>query len=58
MRQFLSVAVPVLGNFVAWALISFLPVHSLIIFALVIMSGLLMIWALSHFARAHKNPST
>jgi hypothetical protein len=58
MRQFLSVAVPVVGNFVAWALITLLPVRSLIIFALVITSGLLMIWALAHFARTNKNPST
>ena len=47
------------GNFVAWALISMLPVHSLIIFALVITSGVLMIWALAHFAKTKdKDPST
>jgi len=51
MRQILSVAIPVIGNFVLWALISYLPVHSTIIFALVIIVGILMIWALSHFAR-------
>ncbi len=52
MRQILSVAIPVLGNFVLWALISYLPVHSTIIFALVIIVGILMIWSLSHFARS------
>ena len=51
MRQILSVAIPVLGNFVLWALISKLPVHSTIIFALVIIVGILMIYSLSHFAR-------
>ncbi len=52
MRQILSVGIPVIGNFVLWALISYLPVHATIIFALVIIVGLLMIWALSHFARS------
>jgi len=51
MRQILSVGIPVIGNFVLWALISKLPVHSTIIFALVIIVGILMIWSLSHFAR-------
>ncbi len=51
MRQLLAVGVPVIGNFVLWALISKLPVHSTIIFALVIAVGILMIWSLSHFAR-------
>jgi hypothetical protein len=51
MRQLLAVGVPVIGNFVLWALISKLPVHSTIIFGLVILVGILMIWSLSHFAR-------
>ena len=51
MRQLLSVAIPVIGNFVLWALITRLPVHSVIIFALVIGVGILMIYFLSHFAR-------
>jgi hypothetical protein len=51
MRQLLSVGIPVIGNFVLWALISKLPVHSTIIFALVIFVGILMIYTLSHFAR-------
>ncbi len=51
MRQLLAVGVPVIGNFVLWALISKLPVHSTIIFALVIAVGILMIYSLSHFAR-------
>ncbi len=51
MRQLLAVGVPVIGNFVLWGLISKLPVHSTIIFALVILVGILMIWSLSHFAR-------
>ncbi len=51
MRQILSVGIPVIGNFVLWALITKLPVHSLIIFTLVILVGILMIYSLSHFAR-------
>ncbi len=51
MRQLLAVGVPVIGNFVLWGLISKLPVHSTIIFALVIAVGILMIYSLSHFAR-------
>jgi hypothetical protein len=51
MRQILAVGIPVIGNFVLWALITMLPVHSLIIFALVILVGILMIYSLSHFAR-------
>jgi len=51
MRQILSVGIPVIGNFVLWALITKLPVHSLIIFALVIGVGILMIYSLSRFAR-------
>ncbi len=51
MRQLLAVGVPVIGNFVLWALVTKLPVHSTIIFALVIIIGILMIYSLSHFAR-------
>ncbi len=51
MRQILSVGIPVIGNFVLWAVITKLPVHSLIQFALVIAVGILMIYSLSHFAR-------
>ncbi len=51
MRQFFYVGVPVLGNFILWALISYLPVHATVVFALVTVVGILMIWALSHFAR-------
>lgn len=58
MRQILSVGIPVIGNFVLWALISKLPVHSTIIFALVIIVGILMIWSLSHFARRPSGDSS
>lgn len=50
MRQLLSVGIPVIGNFVLWSLITKLPVHSLIQFALVIVVGILMIYSLSRFA--------
>jgi len=39
-------------------LITKLPVHSLIIFALVIGVGILMIYSLSHFARRPSNGSS
>ncbi len=58
MRQILAVGVPVIGNFVLWALISYLPVHATIIFALVIIVGILMIWSLSHFARMSNQGSS
>jgi hypothetical protein len=58
MRQILSVGIPVIGNFFLWALISKLPVHSTIIFALVIIVGILMIWSLSHFARVPSRDSS
>jgi hypothetical protein len=41
--DFLCVAGPFIGNFVAWSLITFLPVHPFILFALAISSGVLMI---------------
>ncbi|MBM4307137.1 MAG: hypothetical protein FJ115_11005 [Deltaproteobacteria bacterium] len=49
MKRFLSVVGPLVGNFIVWALITRLPVHPTIIFALVIMSGVLMICAMSYF---------
>jgi len=51
MRQILAVGIPVIGNFVLWALITKLPVHPMIIFVLVVFVGILMIYSLSHFAR-------
>jgi len=58
MRQLLAVGIPVIGNFVLWALITKLPVHSLIIFVLVILVGILMIYSLSHFARTPSKGSS
>ena len=58
MRQILAVGIPVIGNFVLWALITKLPVHSLIIFVLVIGVGILMIYSLSHFARTPSKGSS
>jgi hypothetical protein len=58
MRQILAVGIPVIGNFVLWALLTKLPVHSTIIFALVIGVGILMIYSLSHFARTPSKGSS
>ena len=43
MKVFLAVAGPVAGNFIAWTLITLLPVHPMILFVLAIASGILMI---------------
>ena len=59
MRHFLIMTGLIVGNFVAWTLITMLPVHSVIIFALVIMSGVLMISAMIYFGKTmEKDPST
>ncbi len=51
MRHFLLVSGTVLGNFILWAFISFLPIHSLIIFFIAIAVGCLMIAILVHFGK-------
>ena len=59
MRQMLGVVGPIVGNFLAWALITMLPVHSVVIFALAIMSGVLMLYAMVYFGKTKdKDPST
>jgi hypothetical protein len=59
MRQMLAVVGPIVGNFVAWTLINMLPVHSLVIFALAVMSGVLMLYGMVHFRKTMgKGPST
>ena len=59
MRRILCVAGPVVGNFVAWALITNLPVRSLIIFGLVVIAGVLMLYAMAYFGKTKdKDPST
>jgi hypothetical protein len=55
MRHFLSVTGAVAGNFILWSLISELPVHSMIIFCLVIAVGCLMISVMVHFGKAADN---
>jgi len=58
MRHFLSVTGAVAGNFILWSLITELPVHSMIIFCLVIAVGCLMIYLLVYFGKtADNNPS-
>jgi hypothetical protein len=57
MRQILAVAGPVAGNFIAWSLITLLPVHPMIIFILVIASGVLMLYGIVYFGKtAGKDP--
>ena len=52
MKGFLAVVGPVAGNFIAWSLITLLPVHPIIIFVLAIASGILMLCGITYFTRA------
>ena len=52
MKVFLAVAGPFAGNFIAWTLITLLPVNAMIIFILVIASAILMLYSLCYFTRA------
>jgi hypothetical protein len=58
MRQFLLVTGAVIGNFLLWALFTKLPVHVMIIFALVCASGCLMLWVIVHFGRTTADSSS
>ena len=58
MRHFLSVTVAVAGNFILWSLITYLPVHSLIIFGLAIATGCLMLYSIVRFGKAKENDSS
>jgi hypothetical protein len=51
MRHFFAVVGPLAGNFIAWALITLLPVHPVIMFSLVIASGVLMLYGIVYFTR-------
>jgi len=55
MRHFLLVTAAVAGNFILWSLITELPVHSMILFCLVIAAGCLMIFVMVHFGKAPGN---
>jgi hypothetical protein len=57
MRHFLTVTGALAGNFILWSLITKLPVHSMIIFCLVIAVGCLMLYAIVRSGKADKNPS-
>ena len=60
MRQFLYVLGPIVGNFVVWSIISFLPIHSMIIMSLAIASGIAMISTLIYLGNktSTKSPPT
>jgi len=49
MKAFLSVAGPITGNFILWYLISFLPVHPVISFVLVMTTVVLMLYGITYF---------
>ena len=52
MKKFLGVVGSLAGNFIAWTLITLLPVNAMIIFILVIASAILMLYSLCYFTRA------
>jgi len=52
MRHFLLVTSIIAGNFILWSLITKLPVHSMIIFCLVIAVGCLMLYSIVHFGES------
>ena len=60
MRQFLSVLGPLVGNFVLWTVISYLPVHPIVIFILVIMTGVAMVSVMAYLVNKPRpeDPST
>lgn len=55
MRQFLAVAGPIVGNFVFWSLITVVPMHALILLALVVGSGVLMLCGMVFFGKMAAN---
>ena len=57
MRHFLSVTGAVVGNFILWSLITKLPVHSMIIFCLVIAVGCLMLYVIVRSGKIDNKPS-
>lgn len=58
MRHFLLVTGTVAGNFILWSLISYLPVHAMIVFCLVIAVGCLMIYVMVRFGKASDKGSS
>jgi hypothetical protein len=58
MRHFLTVVGAVLGNFILWGLITKLPVHVIIIFALVVAVGCLMLYVIVRSGQATDNDSS
>ena len=58
MRHFLLVTSIIAGNFILWSLITKLPVHSMIIFCLVIAVGCLMLYSIVRFGKAKENDSS
>jgi len=59
MRHFWFVVGAVAGNFILWALITILPVHSMIIFGLAVAVGCLMIYVMVYSGkRASSDSST
>jgi hypothetical protein len=58
MRQFLIVVGSVVGNFVLWTLITFLPVPQIIIILLSIAIGCLMLYSIVRLGRVKSDKSS
>jgi len=58
MRHYLVVVGAIAGNFILWSLTTILPVHSMIIFGLVIATGCLMLYVIVHFGKTPDNDSS
>jgi uncharacterized membrane protein len=51
MREFLAVAGPIVATFVLWSGITLIPMHAIIMFALVVISGVLMLCGIAYFRK-------
>jgi hypothetical protein len=58
MRQFFVVVGSVVGNFVLWTLITYLPVPQMIILLLAIAVGCLMLYSIVRLGGAKENTSS
>ena len=56
MRRFLAIVGPIVALFVFWTVITIIPIHSLLLLALVTFSGVVLMWGIVYFGKtADKN---
>jgi hypothetical protein len=51
MRQFLAVAGPIFATFVLWSVITVIPMYAILMFVLVVASGVLMLSSIVYFRK-------